>query len=44
MRSRCLVGVFVLAAAAVVGVDTAGAANPPRRKLLDLKEREAVLA
>jgi hypothetical protein len=43
MRSRCLVGVFVLAAAAAYAgrVDAAG---PPKRKPLGPNEREAVLA
>ena len=40
---RCLAGVFVLTVAAVVCVDVAAAADPPRRKLLDPKEREAIL-
>jgi hypothetical protein len=40
MRSRVLIAVLVLAAAAV---DRAGAA-PPRRKSLGPNEREAVLA
>jgi hypothetical protein len=42
MRSRCLVGVFVLAAVAHAG--RAGAAGPPARKPLGPHEREAVLA
>ena len=44
MRSRCLVGVLMLAAATVAGVEPAHAADPPRRKPLDPHEREAVTA
>ena len=44
MRSRCLVGVLVLAALMSARVDPAQAAEPRRRKPLDPREREAVLA
>ena len=44
MRSRCLVGLFVLAVAALAWVDPLGAADPPKRKPLGPNEREAVLA
>ena len=43
MRSRDLVGVFLLAAAVLARVEPAGAA-PPKRKSLGPNEREAVLA
>ena len=44
MRSRCLVGVLVLAALTCVWVGPVRAADPPRRKPLGPKEREAVIA
>lgn len=44
MRSRCLVGVVVLAVAALTGVGPLGAAPPPRRRPLGPNERESVLA
>jgi hypothetical protein len=43
MRSRVLVGVFVLAATVMARVEPGGAA-PPKRKSLGPNEREAVLA
>jgi hypothetical protein len=44
MRSRRIVGVIVLALAALAPVNPLGAADPPRRKPLGPSEREAVLA
>jgi len=44
MRSRSLVGAFVLAALALSLVDPLSAADPPRRKPLGPNEREAILA
>lgn len=44
MRSRCLVGVFVLAAAALALVDPLGAAGRRTRRPLGPSGREAVLA
>jgi len=42
MRSRSLVGVFVLALAALALANPLGAADPPRRKPLGPSERDAV--